>query len=224
LNVRCKLLPALVLAVWVPLTGYGCHGPGPIQDPTLVIEGDGGSELGVNTDYGILFLGRHTRAGKIAVTAWFGDGPSLEMTIVEPVGGGIYTAETEIVLPSIPLTFVAPKPGTPVLVNGRRGSERWFAEAHVTTDPHLRAGILLDLGPATRLTGDQVGAPVFVQNENGAWRCLGVVTGRVRLGGPDGDVEYLTVLGPESTWRLVGHRRDVERRRRWVYREDILPG
>ena len=217
---RASLFALLFLAFGL----VGCRGPGPIQDPTLLIEGNGGAELGVNTDYGILFLGRRSRAGKVAITAWFGDGPSLEMTVVEPVGGGIYTAETEIRLPSIPLTFVSPDPGTEVLVGGRSGNSRWFAEAYVATDPRVRAGILLGLGPATRLTGDQVGAPVFIKNPYGDWRCLGVVSGRIRLGADGEEVEYLTVLGPESTWRLVGHRRSVERRRRWVYREDILPG
>ena len=224
MNAHRKVFVALLFAASTSLALAGCRAPGPIQDPTLVIEGPDGSELGVNTDYGILFLGRRTRAGKIAITAWFGDGPSLEVSVVEPVGGGIFTAETEIQLPSIPLTFIQPTPGMPVLVGGRRGSQRWFADAHVVSDARVRAGILLDLGPAPRLTADQIGAPVFIENEHGRWRCLGVVSGRIRLTGPDGDVEYLTVLGPEDTWRLVGHRRSVERRRRWVYREDILPG
>ena len=199
-----------------------CQSLGPVQDPTLVIEGNSGSELGVNTDYGILFLGRHSRAGKIGLTAWFGDGPSLESTIVEPVGGGIYTAETEIRLPSVPLTFVTPKEGETVLISGRRGRQRWVKEARVAKDRRVIAGILLEVGSARELTENQVGAPVLIRLEDGKWYCVGVVSGKISLSSPAGEIEYLTVLGPENTWRLVAHRRDINRRHRWVYREDVL--
>jgi hypothetical protein len=30
------------------------------------------------------------------------------------------------------------------------------------------------------------------------------------------------VLGPRDLWRLVTHRRDLLRRKPWVYREDIM--
>jgi len=199
-----------------------CQSLGPVQDPTLVIEGNSGSELGVNTDYGILFLGRHSRAGKIGLTAWFGDGPSLESTIVEPVGGGIYTAETEIRLPSVPLTFVSPIEGETVVISGRQGRERWLKEARVVKDRRVIAGILLDVGSGRELTENQVGAPVLIQLADGKWYCVGVVSGKITLNTPDGEVEYVTVLGPENTWRLVAHRRNIDRRQRWVYREDVL--
>jgi hypothetical protein len=29
-------------------------------------------------------------------------------------------------------------------------------------------------------------------------------------------------MGPQHLWRLVTHRRDLDKRRRWIYREDIL--
>ena len=32
----------------------------------------------------------------------------------------------------------------------------------------------------------------------------------------------LTVVGPEQLWRLVTHRQDIDKRRPWVYREDVL--
>ncbi len=201
----------------------GCRvSPGSLQDPTLLIEGSAGSELGVNTDYGILFLGRRTSAGRIAVTAWFGDGPNIETTIVEPVGGGVYTAEAEIRLPSIPLTFVEPEAGRKVLVVGRRMGRPWKTEATVATDPRVESGILLDLEAPSGLVEDLLGAPVLIEIKRGTWRCLGIVSGRLELSGPGGPATYHTVLGPQVTWRLVAHRRSVETRRRWVYREDIL--
>ena len=49
-------------------------------------------------------------------------------------------------------------------------------------------------------------------------RLLGLVSGRLELEGR----RYVTAVGPEDLWRLVVHRRNSDRPRRWVYREDIL--
>ena len=212
---------AILITVCSLLVG-ACRGPGPIEDPTLLIQGSLGTELGVNTDYGILFLGRYSRAGKISLTAWFGDGPSIESTIVEPVGGGIFTAETEIRLPSVPLTFLDPVEGQEVLIAGRHGRRGWREKAVVVKDKRVLAGILLRTDASYLLTEDQVGAPVFIKLEDGEWYCLGVISGRIQLSNSKGMDEYLTLVGPENTWRLVAHRRDIDRRRKFVYREDVL--
>lgn len=199
----------------------GCAGLSrPVQEPTVLIEGPGGTELGVSTDYGILFLGRANRSGRIAVTAWFGDGPDIETTIVEPVAGGVYTAETEILLPEIPLTFVRPEEGARVLILGRRADGAWTADARIARDPRVESGLLL-AGVSPPLDADATGAPVVLRDERGRWRCLGVVAGLVELEGAGGSARYLTVAGPETTWRLVAHRRTVEDRKPPVYREDV---
>ena len=41
------------------------------------------------------------------------------------------------------------------------------------------------------------------------------------LSGASGTKEYLTVVGPESLWRLVTHQRDLLERRPPVYRDDV---
>ena len=51
----------------------GCRGTRTLSDPTLEIRTPAGAELGVATDYGILFLGRTSRSGEVQVVAWFGD-------------------------------------------------------------------------------------------------------------------------------------------------------
>jgi len=73
-----------------------CVGSRTLTDPTLEIRTPHGSELGVSTDYGVIFLGRTAQSGSVEITAWFGDGPSIESSVIEPIGGGLYTAETEI--------------------------------------------------------------------------------------------------------------------------------
>ena len=50
-----------------------------------------------------------------------------------------------------------------------------------------------------------------------------MVSGELELVRADGSTaRYVTVVGPEDLWRLVTFRRELERKRRWVYREDIL--
>ena len=85
---------------------------------------------------------------------------------------------------------------------------------------------LRGLEPVDPLRGapTQIGAGVYVDDiDNERYLLIGLVSGTVRLTGPDGrEREYLTVMGPEDLWRLVTFRREVEHKRRWVYREDIL--
>jgi len=190
-----------------------CVGTRKLVDPTLRIHTRGGDELGVSTDYGVIFLGRTATAGYIEVEAMFGDGPSVESTVVEPLGGGLYTAETEIRLPSVPLRFEIPAPGT----------GPWNTTVKVASDPRVY-GILLEIPLELQGRGNQVGAGVYWVDPFNEYdkRLVGLVTGRVTLSGPDGDVEFLSVAGPEDLWRLVTHRRDLLQRKTWVYREDIM--
>jgi len=201
--------------------GIGSSEPDSVTRGTLVIQGENGAELGVNTDYGILFLGHFARAGEIRITAWFGDGPSVENTVVEPVGPSIYTAETDIVLPSTVLTFAQPRAGETVYVTGRRRGEAWTTEARVVGDDRVDGILLAPVGELRNAT-DQVGAGVYLPYGRDGYRLLGLVSGRLRLIADGVEREYLTVVGPEDIWRLVAHRRNVVRKRRWVYREDIL--
>ena len=101
---------------------------------TLEIRTSGGSELGVATDYGVLFLGRTARSGEVRVVAWFGDGPSVEASVIEPLGGGLYTAETEIRLPTIPMSFRTPEPGERLYVVGRAEGDLHRLAAAVRQD------------------------------------------------------------------------------------------
>jgi hypothetical protein len=200
-----------------------CVGTHKLQDPTVVIQTGGGTELGVSTDYGVVFLGHSASSGSVEVTAWFGDGPSIEPSVIEPIGGGLYTAETEIRLPSVPMTFLTPKPGDVVLVSGRHGSTTWEEALEVRSDPRVW-GILLKVVGELRDHPDQVGAGVFVvpNGDKNRKQLVGLVSGILRLETDEGTREYLTVVGPEDLWRLVTHRRDRLRRKPWVYREDIL--
>jgi hypothetical protein len=220
----CRTSPPLgALAVaFLALALAGCRGTRTIADPVLEIRSAHGAELGVSTEYGLVFLGRSARSGEVEVTAWFGDGPSLETAVVEPLGGGLYTADTEIKLPSVPLDFRSPKPGEQVVISGRRGIELWEETAIVSGDRRVQ-GVLLNWHPRLENAPDQVGASVFTYDAKDRRRLVGLVSGQLELTGVDGRrTRYLTVVGPEELWRLVTYKRDNSRKRRWDYREDIL--
>jgi hypothetical protein len=191
--------------------------------PTVLIETRGGSELGVSTDYGIVFLGRTAPAGDARITALFGDGPSVESTLIEPVDGGLFTAEVEIRLPSVPLSYVEPRPGDELLLMGFDARGPWRRSVRVRSDPRV-LGILLDIPKRLEGAPDQVGAGLYASDDGdlSTLRLVGLVTGRLQLESEDGPREYLTAMGPQHLWRLVTHRRDLGKRRRWIYREDIL--
>lgn len=186
---------------------------------------DQGLELGVVTSDGVVFLGRTARSGEVEITAWFGDGPSTEVAVVEPLGGGLFTAETEIRLPSVPISFDTPKVGERVSIFGRSGSVRWEEAADVKGDPRVLEGFLLPWLPRFDGHPELVGAGVFVVDEHDdrLKRLVGLVSGKLELTAADGAITtYLAVIGPSELWRLVTSKRDNSKKRKWVYREDIL--
>ncbi len=220
--ISSSLRPAL-LSLALLTTLAGCRGTRALVDPVVQIKTQGGTELGVTTDYGIVFLGRTAQAGEIEVTAWFGDGPSIEDSTIEPIDGGIFTAETEILLPAVPLLFIDPGPGADVAVIGRNEEGSWRAIATLRNDPRIY-GLLIDVPEEMRGRDDQIGAGVF-RYRNGnpeQLQLLGLVSGRVELQTREGVREFATVVGPEELWRLVTLRRHYPRKRAPVYRDDIL--
>lgn len=210
-----RLAPALLLLT-------ACASSGGTQEPSILVHSPGGTELGVSTEFGALFLGQLTRGGEIDLTVWFGDGPSLEGSVVEPLGAGLFTADTEIQLPSVPLTFHTPAHGDEVLVHGHDQYSPWSFSAEVRTDPRVE-GILLR--PSKLLTGapDQIGAGVYVTDDSQRLRLLGLISGRIRLIDTAGaEAEYVTVMGPTDLWRVVAHDRELQRKPTWLHREDLL--
>ncbi|MFN0009720.1 MAG: hypothetical protein ACKVXR_17635 [Planctomycetota bacterium] len=212
-----RVLPIVLLAA-----ASGCTGVRTLSDPTLVVRTSAGTELGVSTDYGVVFLGRTAQSGRVYLTAWFGDGPQTESSVIEPVGSGVFTAETEIRLPEVPMNFQEILPGATVLVVGRRNGELWEKSVSVQGDPRVD-GILLPGLRQLQSAPDQVGAGVFIlrDEDEDEKELVGLVSGTLTL--TDGAVtkHYTTVVGMKDVWRLVAHRRELDRRRPPVVRGDI---
>ncbi len=211
----------LLLAGLVSAAATGCIQPRLVVDPTVMVDTRGGRELGVATDFGIVFLGSTAQAGPAEVAIWYGDGPSIEPSLVEPLGGGLFLLETEIRAPTVALATVDPPHGTRVRVVGRSRDGRWHAHSRIVRHPRVE-GLLIEVPAELAGPNDQVGAGVFVKDERGHDVLLGLVAGRVAIQSAAGSGEYLALVGPDQLWRVAAHRRDDALRRRWVYRDDIL--
>jgi hypothetical protein len=214
---RLLLAPALLAACQIQTTIESTART--TVDPVIVVHGPRGDELAVSTDYGIVFLGRTAQSGHVDFTAFFGDGPSREAGLVESLGGGVFATEGEILLPAVPICFEPPPPGTGVWVRGRRTDEPFEFEAELAGDPRV-TGLLLAPNAELRKLGDaELGAGVFWIVPGKPLQLLGLVSGRLDLGPGR---TYVTVLGAEELWRLVLNRRNADRPRRWIYREDLM--
>lgn len=208
-------LTALTLLAALPLAA--CAGSRTLTDPVLRITTEGGAELGVATDHGVVYLGRTAARGALELEAVFGDGPSLERSVSEPVGGGLFTARTEIELPCVAVSFAEPRAGEALVVAGRTEDGPWERTTRVVVDERV-LGLLIEPVGGELDRADQVGAGVFREVAPHRRELVGLVSGRVTL---DGET-YLAVVGPEVLWRLVAHRRDHLRRKPQVYREDVF--
>ncbi len=217
-----SLLLRIALPALLALGNGACIGSRVLADPTLTIRTQKGDELGVATDHGLVFLGHTASSGRAEVTAWFGDGPSVEPVVIEPVGGGLYTADTEIRLPAVTISFVDPKPGQELTVVGRDGHGPWETVVTVADEPRA-LGILTSIPKELRGREDQTGAGVFVPDPEDPSRrkLVGLAAGIVSFQSGGTTREYLAVVGPRDLWRLVTHRHDDQKKRRWIYREDI---
>ena len=216
-----RLHPLTALAAIACSLAAGCAGVRTLADPTVVVATRGGSELGVSTDYGIAFLGRTAQAGPVSLTVWFGDGPQTESSAIEPIGGGLYTARTEILLPHAGLSFEQPRPGDLLRVIGRRGGGPWERSVRVQKHPRVE-GILLPLLREVEGAPDQIGAGVFVDKEGQANpELVGLVSGTLTLTENGKTERFTTVVGMRDLWRLVAHRRELDRRRPLPSREDV---
>lgn len=210
-----------VVAVALALSLTACTGTRKLVDPVVGIVTDKGMELGVSTEFGVVFLGKTTDRGPVVVEAYFGDGPSMEQSVIEPVGGGLYTADMEIRLPHVPVSFEVPSDGEMLEVMGRRGWDRW---ASITTCRTVEGveGVLLEVPDGFLDTVDQTGAGVYRRTGKFTKDLVGLVSGKISIQRDGENRQYLAVVGADTLWRLAAHRKDKLRRRPFVYREDIL--
>lgn len=217
--------PHFLLAV-LSLCCAACVGTHRLSDPTLSVRTSGGEELGVSTEHGVVFLGRTANSGRAEITAYFGDGPSVESVVIEPIAPGLCTAETEIRLPSVPMSYEEPPAGSEVWIQGRNEQGNWEALVTVVADPRAQ-GFLTTIPDQVRGRPDQTGAGVYIEaaplaDGTESRRLVGLVAGVVTFSGALGTQQYLAIVGPRELWRLVTLRRENTKKSRWIYRDDVL--
>jgi hypothetical protein len=206
----------------LPILAASCAGTRTLADPTLLMQTTAGTELGVSTDYGIVFLGRTARSGNVNLTAFFGDGPSIEKSAIEPLGGDLYTAEVEIRLPSVPISFDEPAPGDILTVIGRIGASTWSQDVRVLSDPRVY-GVIVEVPEVMRERPDQIGAGIYSipDGDRSKMRLVAIASGIITITTAEGSTDYLTAYGPQHLWRLVTYRQDHNLHKPWIYRPDI---
>lgn len=210
------------LAIALPLlVAASCVSPDP--DPTVLVRTRNGIEMGASTTHGVVFLGTTATSGEAEVMAWFGDGPSLEPSLVEPIGGGLCTVDVDIELPAVPMSFDLPADGARLAILGRDEDGPWRRDVDCIVDP-MADGLLLSV-PKEPLPEASIGAGVYDRDRRGALRLIGLLTGRALIVDPDRAQleprEVLLALGPADLWRLVSYDRNRHRPDPWVYREDL---
>lgn len=191
-----------------------------VQDPTVTLNTAGGQELGVSTPLGVVFLGRTAHSGEVDLTVWYGDGPSIEPSIIEPLGDGLYLAQGEILMPFANVAFIQPGPDDELFARGRQGADVWEIELFAVDDPRL-TGLAFRSADPLPTEPNQAGAGVFWSDpDTDQDYLIGLISGTVQFG-TDGP-KYVTAIGGEGLWRLVAHRQASSDEGRFVYRDDIL--
>jgi hypothetical protein len=156
-----------LLVSFFALPLVACVGTRNLADPVLEIRGPEASELGVATDYGLVFLGRSARAGAVEVIAWYGDGPSMEQRwSSRSAAGCTRRARDQVATRSAELR--ESKLGETLFIVGRRGPELWAAQVEVRHDPQIE-GVLLTIPKGLENGPDQIGAGLYRANPT-TWR------------------------------------------------------
>lgn len=209
---------ALFVPAVLGLLLTGCSVRGSSFDPTVVVLGSGGEELGVSTPYGVVYLGHNVADERVRLVPAFGDGPGVERANSQEVARGLKLAEAAIELPTVPICFNAPAPGSTVIVKGRDGVRGWQEEATVASVPGAKGLVLrADGSLRRRMEAGVVGPGVYTRDDEGNLLLLGLLDGVFEKDGTN----YLAVAGPGHLWRAAAFDKKLGRTR-WVYREDVL--
>lgn len=194
---------ALPRAAWIALAGaiglVACRSRAPRPDvpeprafsasmpqAAVSIRSDRGSEQGVDTEVGILFLGRTVRSGPVDVTFYVNGASFTYPGTVQSGEGTIALVSTPFVAQLVALADAPVQPGEIARVAGVKGGTIWEHPVMATQDPALY-GNILDVAPVEGippLTLEQLsGAGIYVWREE-RWRLAGIATEVIEWRGP----------------------------------------
>jgi len=205
-----------VLALAILFLG-GCAIRGKIH-PMVEVRTRGGTELGVSTTDGVLFLGTTAREGRAQVLLFYGDIPYEETARIRPAGGGLFRLEMDVRHQGVPIAVTWPKPGEELLLMGMRNGKVWTAYTHLVREKGV-FGEVYALPSGLRLDPTQAGAGIFRKGKAGGLSLLGLVKGTAVLR-PSGR-KWLCVAGLRDLKECMLTRRDVLPSRKIIHRPDL---
>lgn len=180
--------------------------------PVMRIETRGGSELGVGTDEGILFLGRTAQAGPCRIHYWLGPTPLVEDGVILPWGGVFYAATMDLRFQHVSFLgreLTADDDLVALLTDGRNFEEIDLQRA---SGPGIGGDVVA--WPGRDLPA---GTGVFARTEEGL-RVVGMIAGRIEVGGE----RYLVHTGTGALREALLTAKPYREPRRIVHRPDGL--
>lgn len=210
---------AILLAALFTILPFGaaCRTT-PMPRGSVMIQTAAGAEQGVNTPYGVVFLGRTAREGPCEVVTFFGDGPAIEPARIRAISEQLYKAETELKIPACEISYTYPMPGDDLLIALVNGRETHFYKTDVAAGV---SGTAVEAPSGFPRSAEAAGAPVF-RREDGRYRLIGLVNGVVRFGEGGARREVFTFTGPRDLVALAIHDHDFGKPKVQAHREDIL--
>lgn len=208
---RALLLLALVLPGCSQWLLSGVPRPSNAR-PVMRIETRGGSELGVGTDAGILFLGRTAQKGPCRIHYWLGPTPLVDDGEVERWGGVFFRANMDLKHPYAPFLdrdLGDDEPLVALMTDGRSFEEIGLQRAR---GPGVAGDLVV--WPGRDL---EAGTGVFVYGERGL-ALVGMIAGSVQLG----DQRYLVHTGTTALREALLAAKPSREPRRVVHRPDDI--
>ncbi len=162
------------------------------ERPVMRIETRGGTEMGVGTEAGILFLGRTSKEGPCRIHYWLGPTPLVEDGTVEPWAGVFFRATMDLKYPSARFLDRDLEPDEPLVAMYYSGNQVEEVALQRAREPGVQ-GDVVDW-PGRDLPA---GTGVFVRDDEGL-ALVGLIAGRIETAGQ----RYLVHTGT-TTMRLA---------------------
>jgi hypothetical protein len=217
---RCpKSLATLALTASVAILS-ACNSVPKPHGPVL-IQTARGEEQGVNTPYGVVFLGRTANEGRCDVVVFYGDGPSVEPGEIRAAGADLYRVDLAVRAPASEISFTYPAPDDDLILSVVQDDSVDFYHTQVATAPGA-GGTVVDLPGGFPATAAATGAGLY-RKEDGRYRLVGLVNGMARYEDASGRARsVLTYVGPRDLVPFVLQNKDQGRAVDAPRREDVI--
>lgn len=187
----------------------------PASVPVVGIRTTGGSEMGVPTGDGVLFLGRTAQKGPAKVLYFIGETPVVEAGNVRPVGGSLFGVELEVDIPTVPISLDPLQPGDQLELVGLDGDRVFHRDVSVPRNAAV-SGTVVSWPEGMDLKPEHVGAGVF--RVTAAGRALvGLVKATARVQGGQG---FLVLAGLPEIRQAMFTPETAVPQREVIYRAD----